>query len=51
MTAPLLALQAVDHVFADGSVALRGCSLALGRGRRHALLGATAPARPPCCST
>ena len=37
---PLLALQAVDHVFADGSVALRGCSLALGRGRRHALLGA-----------
>jgi branched-chain amino acid transport system ATP-binding protein len=41
MTAkPLLALQGVDHVFADGSVALRGCSLALGRGRRHALLGA-----------
>jgi cobalt/nickel transport system ATP-binding protein len=38
--APLLELQAVDHVFADGSVGLRGCSLALARGRRHALLGA-----------
>lgn len=41
MTAqPLLALEAVDHVFADGSTGLRGCSLALARGRRHALLGA-----------
>ena len=41
MTAqPLLALQAVDHVFADGSIGLRGCNLALARGRRHALLGA-----------
>lgn len=38
--APLLALQEVGHVFADGSVGLRGCSLALARGRRHALLGA-----------
>ncbi len=38
--APLLALQEVDHVFADGSAGLRGCSLALARGRRHALLGA-----------
>ena len=37
---PLLALESVDHVFADGSPGLRGCSLALGRGRRHALLGA-----------
>ncbi|QJE03261.1 ABC transporter ATP-binding protein [Massilia forsythiae] len=35
----LLELQAVEHVFADGSAGLRGCSLALGRGRRHALLG------------
>lgn len=40
MTAALLELQAVDHVFADGSAGLRGCSLALARGRRHALLGA-----------
>ncbi|MFP5393439.1 MAG: energy-coupling factor ABC transporter ATP-binding protein [Gammaproteobacteria bacterium] len=38
--APLLELQAVDHVFADGSSGLRACSLALARGRRHALLGA-----------
>lgn len=38
--APLLALEAVDHVFADGSAGLRGCGLALARGRRHALLGA-----------
>jgi len=37
---PLLALQAVDHVFAGGSIGLRGCSLALAQGRRHALLGA-----------
>lgn len=37
---PLLELQAVSHVFADGSAGLRDCSLALGRGRRHALLGA-----------
>jgi cobalt/nickel transport system ATP-binding protein len=36
----LLELQAVSHVFADGSPGLRDCSLALGRGRRHALLGA-----------
>ena len=38
--APLLELQAVDHVFADGSAGLRSCDLRLGRGRRHALLGA-----------
>lgn len=37
---PVLALNAVDHVFADGSAGLRGCSLALERGMRHALLGA-----------
>ena len=37
---PLLELQGVDHVFVDGSVGLRSCRLALGRGRRHALLGA-----------
>lgn len=37
---PLLALEAVDHVYPDGSTGLRDCSLALGRGRRHALLGA-----------
>ncbi len=37
---PLLELQAIDHVFADGSTGLRSCSLALARGRRHALLGA-----------
>jgi cobalt/nickel transport system ATP-binding protein len=37
---PVLALDAVDHVFADGSAGLRGCSLALERGMRHALLGA-----------
>lgn len=37
---PILELAAVDHVFPDGSAGLRGCSLALGRGRRHALLGA-----------
>lgn len=37
---PLLALQGVDHVFADGSSGLRGCNIALARGRRHALLGA-----------
>jgi cobalt/nickel transport system ATP-binding protein len=36
----LLELQHVDHVFADGSAGLRGCSLALARGHRHALLGA-----------
>jgi cobalt/nickel transport system ATP-binding protein len=37
---PLLALEAVDHVYPDGSAGLRACTLALGRGRRHALLGA-----------
>jgi cobalt/nickel transport system ATP-binding protein len=37
---PLLELQAVEHVFADGGAGLRGCDLRLGRGRRHALLGA-----------
>ncbi|MFK3739069.1 energy-coupling factor ABC transporter ATP-binding protein [Massilia sp. TN1-12] len=37
---PLLALESVDHVYPDGSTGLRDCSLALGRGRRHALLGA-----------
>lgn len=36
----LLELQAVGHTFADGSSGLHGCSLALGRGRKHALLGA-----------
>ncbi|HEX8602571.1 MAG TPA: ATP-binding cassette domain-containing protein, partial [Pseudoduganella sp.] len=38
--APILELAAVDHVYPDGSAGLRDCSLALGRGRRHALLGA-----------
>jgi len=37
---PVLALDAVDHVFADGSAGLRGCSLSFERGMRHALLGA-----------
>ena len=37
---PLIEMKAVGHVFADGSSGLRDCSLALGRGRRHALLGA-----------
>jgi cobalt/nickel transport system ATP-binding protein len=37
---PVLELLDVDHVFADGSTGLKECSLALGRGRRHALLGA-----------
>ena len=37
---PVLALDAVDHVFADGSAGLRGCTLSLERGMRHALLGA-----------
>jgi len=36
----LLELQAASHRFADGSIGLRDCSLALGRGRKHALLGA-----------
>ena len=36
----LLELQAVRHTFADGTPGLHDCSLALGRGRRHALLGA-----------
>jgi cobalt/nickel transport system ATP-binding protein len=36
----LLELQAVSHTFADGTPGLHDCSLALGRGRRHALLGA-----------
>ncbi len=40
MVKPLLSLDAVDHVFADGSFGLRACSLALERGQRHALLGA-----------
>lgn len=37
---PLIEMQAVGHVFADGSTGLHDCSLVLGRGRRHALLGA-----------
>ena len=37
---PLIEMQAVGHAFADGSSGLRDCSLVLGRGRRHALLGA-----------
>lgn len=41
MTAhPVLELAGVDHVYPDGGTGLRGCTLALGRGRRHALLGA-----------
>ncbi|WP_323142594.1 energy-coupling factor ABC transporter ATP-binding protein [Massilia phyllosphaerae] len=36
----IIEMQAVGHAFADGSSGLRDCSLALGRGRRHALLGA-----------
>jgi cobalt/nickel transport system ATP-binding protein len=37
---PIIEMQAVGHAFADGSSGLRDCSLALGCGRRHALLGA-----------
>lgn len=37
---PLISLEGVEHAFADGSAGLRGCTLSLGRGRRHALLGA-----------
>jgi len=36
----VLELDAVGHVFADGSAGLRDCSLALEPGLRHALLGA-----------
>jgi cobalt/nickel transport system ATP-binding protein len=37
---PLIEMTAVGHSFADGSIGLRDCSLVLGSGRRHALLGA-----------
>lgn len=37
---PVLELVDVDHLYPDGGIGLRGCTLALGRGRRHALLGA-----------
>lgn len=37
---PLIELEAVEHAFADGSSGLRGCTLSLAQGRRHALLGA-----------
>jgi cobalt/nickel transport system ATP-binding protein len=37
---PLIEMKSVSHAFADGSSGLHDCSLALGRGRRHALLGA-----------
>ena len=41
MTAPaVLELAGVHFAYPDGSPGLRDCSLALGRGRRHALLGA-----------
>lgn len=40
MSAPQLELQAVDHVYPDGSTGLRDCTLTLQRGRRYALLGA-----------
>lgn len=40
MSAPQLELQAVDHIYPDGSTGLRDCTLALRRGRRYALLGA-----------
>jgi cobalt/nickel transport system ATP-binding protein len=37
---PLIEMKSVSHAFADGSRGLHDCSLVLGRGRRHALLGA-----------
>lgn len=40
MSAPLLELQAVSHVYPDGSKGLNDCTLTLQRGRRYALLGA-----------
>jgi len=36
----LIEMKSVSHAFADGSSGLHDCSLALGSGRRHALLGA-----------
>ncbi|MRW90407.1 ATP-binding cassette domain-containing protein [Duganella sp. FT80W] len=40
MSTPLLELQAVSHVYPDGSKGLNDCTLTLQRGRRYALLGA-----------
>ncbi|OEZ61293.1 energy-coupling factor ABC transporter ATP-binding protein [Duganella sp. HH105] len=40
VSTPQLELQAVDHIYPDGSTGLRDCTLALQRGRRYALLGA-----------
>jgi cobalt/nickel transport system ATP-binding protein len=40
VSAPLLELQAVSHVYPDGSAGLDDCTLTLHRGRRYALLGA-----------
>jgi cobalt/nickel transport system ATP-binding protein len=40
VSAPLLELQAVSHVYPDGSKGLNDCTLTLQRGRRYALLGA-----------
>ena len=37
---PLLELAGVSYAYADGSVGLAGCSLAIGRGSRNALIGA-----------
>jgi len=39
VSAPLLELQAVSHVYPDGSNGLNDCTLTLQRGRRYALLG------------
>jgi cobalt/nickel transport system ATP-binding protein len=36
---PLIEMKSVSHAFVDGSCGLHDCSLVLGRGRRHALLG------------
>jgi cobalt/nickel transport system ATP-binding protein len=37
---PLLEMRALGYAYPDGSAGLRNCNLALGRGLRHALLGA-----------
>jgi|GEM_PF-6014278 len=47
----ILEAQGLHYAYPGGGEALAGLDLTVRRGRRLAILGPTAPARPPCCCT
>ena len=48
---PAIDIRALTHAYTDGPTALSGVDLHIEAGEAVAIVGATAPASPPCSTT